>query len=91
MCVYIQVNTEITICRPEQIAQARLGCSGDLDQTNKNTDHYVFFKEKEVRNWKTVNIGDLAANYRWRAAHAQLKSDKKNNYSCMNACLISLA
>lgn len=43
MCVYIQVNIEITICRPEQITQARLGCSGDLDQTNKNTGHHVFF------------------------------------------------
>lgn len=50
-----------------------------------------FFKEKELRNWKTVNIDDLVAKYRWRTAHAQLKSDKKNNYSCMNACLISLA
>lgn len=41
MCVYIQVNTEITICRPEQIIQARLGCSGDLGKINKNMDHNV--------------------------------------------------
>lgn len=42
MCVYIQVNTQITICRPEQIIQARLGRSGDRGDINKNTDHYGF-------------------------------------------------
>lgn len=96
MCVYIQVNTQITICRPEQIAQARLGCSGDPGQTNENAEHYglvlffVFcFPEKEVRNCKTVNTGDLAADRRWKAAHAQPKKKRQEKQLQLHECLFN--
>lgn len=36
MQVYIQVNTEITMWRLEQIIQTTRGCGGDLGKINKN-------------------------------------------------------
>lgn len=48
MCVYIQVNTEITICRTEQTAQARPGCSGNrAEKKNMKMKNKIEKKNKK--------------------------------------------